>query len=611
MTKKFTELPAAASVTTDDLVAVVDMAGPTSQKATLAVVRAALMPVVNADVDAAAAVAVSKLAPGTNGQFITTTAGVAVWGAGGSFTAPTGTGLMTTTAGAMNAAASLGTTGQLMRTNIAGTAHEWTEPVVIFNDATPGDRKNVQANLPTITGGVGYFAKALMTNTRKGIVNFASDTNNELGLQDSYGITEDWGVAFGDMPSVTARFGCGGGYRGNSRGQGGFAWGLSTFADGEGSACFGRSSVAGVIGSGVSTGDLTFVAATQKITRASGSWVTDLFIVGAYVDVPLGTLNKIRGYISAVSAADLTIDSAYGRDDMDLAATQPIVDETLVAPANGTVTWETRYAFCSGRSMNVRSHGSAGFGQASTIDVTSRYGFVAGYNQNISAASDYGSAFGAAHVVSGPGGSCFGQTNQAGENAASFGTGNVGTGAGSLTSGYTNTASASYTVGIGQLCNASVQRAIALGYKALGDQYGCLAHASNRDAAGTEGFKGMDVDATGTAASCNLQTVLGEIELQNTKVFSIRVRVMGAKTTASVVAHEIHELLIKTTAGVMTIENDTLLTSTAVDFVSVGWTVAFSVIGGGQPYGLRIACNPGADTVKFAARVEWMAMPGV
>jgi len=41
-------------------------------------------PFVNADVAAAAAIAVSKLAAGSNGQVLTTTGGVPVWGAGGS-----------------------------------------------------------------------------------------------------------------------------------------------------------------------------------------------------------------------------------------------------------------------------------------------------------------------------------------------------------------------------------------------------------------------------------------------------------------------------------------------------------------------------------------------
>jgi hypothetical protein len=61
--------------------------------------------IVNADVDTSAAIAVSKLAPGTNGQVLLTTAGTAAWGAGA--TVPTGTGIPHIVAGVQNAASSL------------------------------------------------------------------------------------------------------------------------------------------------------------------------------------------------------------------------------------------------------------------------------------------------------------------------------------------------------------------------------------------------------------------------------------------------------------------------------------------------------------------------
>lgn len=101
---KITELTALATAALTDVVAVVDLATTTTKKMTLTVMRAALMPIVNADVSASAAIAVSKLAPGTNTNVLTTTGGVAVWAAPTGFTAPTGTGLMTVTAGAMDAA---------------------------------------------------------------------------------------------------------------------------------------------------------------------------------------------------------------------------------------------------------------------------------------------------------------------------------------------------------------------------------------------------------------------------------------------------------------------------------------------------------------------------
>lgn len=63
--------------------------------------------IVNADVDAAAAISVSKLAAGTNTHVLTTVAGVPTWAApsGGGGSVPTGTGFYGVTAGSMDAAA--------------------------------------------------------------------------------------------------------------------------------------------------------------------------------------------------------------------------------------------------------------------------------------------------------------------------------------------------------------------------------------------------------------------------------------------------------------------------------------------------------------------------
>jgi hypothetical protein len=74
--KKITDLPASAGLVAADLVEVVDdVAGtPTSQKATLTQVRAALVTgIVNAEVDAAAAIAGSKVSPDFGAQNIVTT----------------------------------------------------------------------------------------------------------------------------------------------------------------------------------------------------------------------------------------------------------------------------------------------------------------------------------------------------------------------------------------------------------------------------------------------------------------------------------------------------------------------------------------------------------
>lgn len=74
--------------------------------------------IVNADVNAAAAIAVSKLAAGTNTYVLTTTAGVPVWAAPSAFTPPTGTGVALVSGGALVGAA--GTVNLASGTYVSG-----------------------------------------------------------------------------------------------------------------------------------------------------------------------------------------------------------------------------------------------------------------------------------------------------------------------------------------------------------------------------------------------------------------------------------------------------------------------------------------------------------
>lgn len=71
--------------------------------------NAAASPIINADIDPAAAIAVTKLAAGTNTYVLTTTAGVVGWAApsGGGGSTPTGTGLPKIVGGVQQAAAAL------------------------------------------------------------------------------------------------------------------------------------------------------------------------------------------------------------------------------------------------------------------------------------------------------------------------------------------------------------------------------------------------------------------------------------------------------------------------------------------------------------------------
>ena len=88
MATKITALPARATVATTDVIPVVDAAAgtPATQKATVALLRTALMPIVNADVSASAAIAGTKVSPNFGAQNVVTT------GAGSFGTTPAAAG---------------------------------------------------------------------------------------------------------------------------------------------------------------------------------------------------------------------------------------------------------------------------------------------------------------------------------------------------------------------------------------------------------------------------------------------------------------------------------------------------------------------------------------
>lgn len=107
--------------------------------------NAAASLIVNADVDAAAAIAVSKLAAGTNTYVLTTTAGVPVWAApSGGGTVPTGTGFYTVTGGAMDAASAPYAAGVLSFLATPSSANLAT----MLTDET-GTGENVFSTTPT------------------------------------------------------------------------------------------------------------------------------------------------------------------------------------------------------------------------------------------------------------------------------------------------------------------------------------------------------------------------------------------------------------------------------------------------------------------------------
>ena len=114
--------------------------------------------IVNADVDAAAAISVSKLAAGTNTYVLTTVAGVPTWAAaGGAGSVPTGTGFYTVTGGVMDAAATSAAAGIYTflgtpsSANLAAALTDETGTGEVVFSTTPTFKTSVKVNNPANT----------------------------------------------------------------------------------------------------------------------------------------------------------------------------------------------------------------------------------------------------------------------------------------------------------------------------------------------------------------------------------------------------------------------------------------------------------------------------
>lgn len=466
-------------------------------------------------------------------------------------------------------------------------------PAVDWNDAIPNAHQNIQAEYAAWTGVPGQFTQALTDNSKKGIVNLASDTNDEAPLQDAIGCVNNWAFAVGNMPSITGEYAGGGGYRPNARNLAAWAFGYSSFADGE--ACFttGRSCVSGALGSMVGSPQLTFTAATQNINRDSGSWIDDGFTPGVYVTITGSGLNNVSGEAVTVTATDITLDAAG------------IVDE---GPISGvTITYQARYAVASGRQCQARAPGSITHGYLSTVEQQCLYGIAMGYNSSVVQGGRYGVALGNQCISQKMGGVALGVVSIAGgENSFAAGFGNQAMGDDSLALGDLSQATANYAVAIGHNVIASGQASTGLGYGSTPSRYGELAHSSDQTT-GLEGYHGIDLQEIANAVPVVLTDADGfELTFPDNQVISLRLRLLASQSAVVSSAVEVHEITLQSSGGTLVMLSDILVSSPAVALVAKGWTLTISVTG----LTLRFQCDPVADIVQFGARVEWSALPG-
>lgn len=132
--------------------------------------NAAASLIVNADVDAAAAISVSKLAAGTNTYVLTTTAGVPVWAAPSGGSVPTGSGFYTITGGVADASASAAGTGVLTflatpsSANLAAAVTDETGSGSLVFQTSPTFKTSVLINNPANTFAYTFTPAAILAN---------------------------------------------------------------------------------------------------------------------------------------------------------------------------------------------------------------------------------------------------------------------------------------------------------------------------------------------------------------------------------------------------------------------------------------------------------------
>ncbi len=538
---------------------------------------------VNADVSSSAAIAVSKLAPGTNTYVLTTTGGVAVWAV----------------------------------------------PPIIFDDATPADRATIRS---------GVTHPATIDNTKHGIVSLGAglvdgDSPGDVPYQ---GTTAAYATCVGGAyPSITGAYSGGGGYRPNSRGMGAWAFGYSAFADGE--ACFsaGRSNVSGAV-AGAMTGNpnLTFASSTLTLTRAAGDWTTDQFVAGSEVTITGSLANNFTAKVITVTTTVLTFIGGT------------TVTNEGPSPGITVVAAEKMYATTFGRQCQAKGDGSFAAGKSHTLDLNASYATAFGLNCNAGPAASYAFAAGNQCEVRGNGCIAIGISCIAGAGSLAGGSdadgsvalGYVASATGSAAIAIGNHAVADHAGGIalGTLASSTATNGTAIGKQAsaendyssaigygvrttgvcstaigqgtIASRYSEFAHGGFPAASGPAGvFKRNLLLVTSSNASVeNMQTpASAELSVDDTKTYLARVFILGSRTDAAGKGAAVHTLLMHATGGTLTIDSDT---TDAAPALAAGWTVAISAPGG---LVMRIAANGAAgQTVKFSARVEWTELEG-
>jgi hypothetical protein len=249
--------------------------------------------IVNADIAAAAAIAVTKIAPGTNGQVLTTTGGVPTWGAAGSDSQDlslTGTTLSLTNdgtpvvLGGLSILGAVGSTeitdGSIVNTDVSATA------AIAGTKISPDfGNQNITTTGKTVFNTVGYT----WTNTQGAAGTY---------LQNDGSGALSW-VAVGGS-SLISNTGSGNLFAGT---------GAGTNNTGSNEAFFGSSA-----GAANTSGDEnTFIGRNAGLSNTTGSY-------NVYVGkdagklMQTGNLNTFVGYLAGDAATGISAGTFLGRD---------------------------------------------------------------------------------------------------------------------------------------------------------------------------------------------------------------------------------------------------------------------------------------------------------
>ena len=395
------------------------------------------------------------------------------------------------------------------------------------------------------------FQASAIDSTKTGITSFGSDTFGVQGALANYAT-----IVGGDRAVilVTADYATVGGFRPFAGGQGGTAFGISCFADGDYCFSVGKSNVSGAVPTdpvGHKIGAATFGENTQA--RANHSFAAGL---NCFVD--------------------------------------PAANQSVAFGLNCSVGPAALRSFASGNQCQANGLHSVAMG---VVTIASGEGSVAlGFQGH--ATGDTSFAVNQLTVASGASSAALGRLTTA-------------SGAVSLATGRSTVADGNYSAAFGDDCLVLADYGFVHGQGARSSRSAEYVHGAFTNASGVAGMFKRNllwaISTNGTPQNLLLSSAT-ELSVTDVQSYIIYIYILGSRTDAAATPGCLtHVLLASAVGGTLTIHQNVDLTPTLTAALPVGWAVTISAPGG---LILRIAGNGAVgETVQFSARVEWNELP--